>query len=330
MDVFYDKDCDPTLLHNRKIAIIGYGNQGHAHALNLRDGGVREVAVGTYPGSASGARAAAAGFSVMSNAAVAAWADLVMLLAPDEVQADLYADALAPHLREGAALAFAHGLNVHFGLLTPRADLDVFLIAPKGPGKAVRSAFEGGGGLPALMAVAQDATGQARDLALAYACSIGCGRAGIIETSFREECETDLFGEQAVLCGGIPDLVMAGYDTLVEAGYEPEMAYFECVHEVKLIVDLMYTQGIAGMREAISNTAEFGGYRTGARLVTDDTRAEMKRVLADIQSGAFARALVADSRAGAPEMQAARARQRANPIEAVGTELRAMMPWIKA
>jgi len=325
MHIFHERDADPALLARCKVAVIGYGNQGHAHALNLRDSGVGEIAIGAHPGSASGARAEAAGFAVMGNADVAAWADLVMLLAPDEIQADIYAATLEPFMKPGSALAFAHGLNVHFGLITPRPDLDVFLIAPKGPGKAVRSSFVAGGGLPALMAIAQDATGRAHALALAYASAIGCGRVGVIETSFREECETDLFGEQAVLCGGIPDFVIAGYETLVEAGYESEMAYFECVHEVKLIVDLMYAQGIAGMRKAISNTAEFGGYETGARLVTNETRAEMKRVLADIQSGAFARRLVADSRAGSPAMQAARDRHASHPIEATGETVRAMI-----
>lgn len=328
MIVRYDRDADLSLVTGRRVAVIGYGNQGHAHALNLRDSGVNAIRIGAREGSASGARAAADGFVVDSDAAVAEWADLVMLLTPDEDQALQYRDVLAPRMKPGAALAFAHGLNVHFGHIVPRVDLDVFLVAPKGPGRAVRSSFVAGGGLPALMAVAQDASGKADALALSYACAIGCGRAGVITTSFGEECVTDLFGEQAVLCGGIPDLVMAGYDTLVEAGYEPEMAYFECVHEAKLIVDLMYARGIAGMREAISNTAEFGGYETGARLITKDTRAEMKRVLADIQDGSFARRLIDDTRTGNPVMRAARARQRANPIEAVGAGLRAMMPWV--
>lgn len=328
MIVRYDRDADPGLITSRKVAVIGYGNQGHAHALNLRDAGADQLMIGARPGSASGERARAAGFAVGTDAEAAEWADLVMLLTPDEDQALQYREVLADRLRPGTALAFAHGLNVHFGLIEPRADLDIFLVAPKGPGTAVRAAYVAGGGLPALMAVAQDGTGHAHALALAYASAIGCGRAGIIETSFREECVTDLFGEQAVLCGGIPDLVMAGYDTLVEAGFEPEMAYFECVHEAKLIVDLMYARGIAGMREAISNTAEFGGYMTGARLITDETRAEMRRVLADIQDGSFARALVDDTRAGGPLMTAARKRQREHPVEQVGEKLRAMMPWI--
>ena len=326
MQILYDADADLSLLTQRRVAILGYGNQGHAHALNLRDAGVKEIVVATGPTSAE--RARQEGFTVVGNAEAAGWADLIMVLAPDEDQAPIYAEAMAPHLREGAAVAFAHGLNVHFGLIKPRPDLDVILIAPKGPGRALRSAYVRGGGMLALTAVHQDATGNARALALAYASGIGCGRAGIIETSFREECETDLFGEQAVLCGGISSLVIAAFDTLVAGGYAPELAYLECAHEVKLIADLMHERGIAGMREAISNTAEFGDYETGARIVTDETRAEMKRVLDDIQRGRFVQRFIADMRAGGPQMTAARQLQRAHPIEKVGAELRALMPWL--
>ncbi|MCS6987048.1 MAG: ketol-acid reductoisomerase [Sphingomonadaceae bacterium] len=328
MHVFYDADADLGLIRPRKIAVLGYGSQGHAHAANLRDSGVAEVVVALRPGSASAAKAAAAGFRVVTNAEAARWADVVMVLAPDEHQAAIYAEDLAPHLRPGAALAFAHGLNVHFGLIEPRADLDVFMVAPKGPGHTVRAEYERGGGVPCLMAVHQDSTGTTRELALAYAAAIGGGRAGIIETTFREECETDLFGEQAVLCGGLSHLIMAGFETLVEAGYAPELAYFECLHEVKLIVDLMYEGGIANMRYSISNTAEFGDYATGPRIVTEATRAEMRRVLADIQSGKFVGEFMADNRAGNPRLKAMRRRQAAHPIEQVGERLRAMMPWI--
>ncbi len=322
MQIYRDADADLSLLTGRTVAIVGYGNQAHAHALNLRDSGVEGVIVALRPGSNSAAAARDAGFRVMTVAEAARDADLLMILAPDETQADLYAQDIAPHLRQGAALGFAHGLAVHFGLIEPRPDLDVFLVAPKGPGRAVRSEYLAGPGLPCLFAVAQDATGHAKLLALAYAAAIGCGRSAMIETSFREECETDLFGEQAVLCGGVSNLVQAGYETLVEAGYQPEMAYFECVHEVKLIVDLIHARGLAAMREAISTTAEFGDYVTGPRIVTEETRAAMRSVLADIQSGDFARALVADYRAGQPLMRAKRAASRANAIEAAGTTVR--------
>lgn len=332
MNVYDERDADLDLIRGRRVAIIGYGNQGHAHALNLRDSGVREVLVGAREGSPSGARAAEAGFRVLTVAEAARWADLVMLMAPDEDQARIYRDELEPNLSEGAALAFAHGLSVHFGLIVPRTDLDVFLIAPKGPGRAVRSAYEAGSGLPCLFAVAQDGgghgNGTAKALALAYGAAIGAGRAAMLETSFREECETDLFGEQAVLCGGISNLVMAGYETLVEAGYPPEMAYFECVHEAKLITDLIYERGIARMREAISNTAEFGDYVTGPRLIDERVRAEMRAVLTDIQRGRFAQRLMLDTQAGSPEMTAERQRQRTHPIEAVGERVRNMIPGL--
>jgi ketol-acid reductoisomerase len=330
MRVYYDRDADIGLVKTKKIAIIGYGSQGHAHAQNLRDSGVSEVAVALRPGSATAHKAEAAGFKVMSNADAARWADLVMILAPDEHQAAIYADDLGPNLKQGAALAFAHGLNVHFGLIEPRADLDVIMVAPKGPGHTVRSEYARGGGVPCLVAIHQDPSGNAHDLALSYASAIGGGRSGIIETNFREECETDLFGEQAVLCGGLTHLIQAGFETLTEAGYAPEMAYFECLHEVKLIVDLMYEGGIANMRYSISNTAEFGDITTGPRIITDETKREMKRVLDDIQSGRFVSKFVLDNRAGQPELKASRKRAAAHPIEKVGAELRAMMPWIGA
>ncbi len=330
MRVYYDADADANLITRKKIAIVGYGSQGHAHAQNLRDSGVPEVAIALRPGSASAKKAEAAGFKVMTNAEAAAWADIVMMLAPDEHQAAIYADDLAANMKQGAALAFAHGLNIHFGLIEPRADLDVVMIAPKGPGHTVRSEYQRGGGVPCLLAIAQDASGNAHDLCLSYASAIGGGRAGVIETTFREECETDLFGEQAVLCGGLSHLIQAGFETLTEAGYAPEMAYFECLHEVKLIVDLMYEGGIANMRYSISNTAEYGDIVTGPRIITDETKAEMRRVLADIQGGRFVSKFVLDNRAGQPELKAARKLAAAHPIEQVGTRLRAMMPWIGA
>ncbi|MBV7256757.1 ketol-acid reductoisomerase [Pacificimonas sp. WHA3] len=328
MKVYYDSDADIGLVKGKKIAIIGYGSQGHAHAMNLRDSGVADVAVALREGSATAKKAEGAGFQVMTNADAAKWADIIMMLAPDEHQAGIYNDHLHANMKEGAALAFAHGLNIHFGLIEPRADLDIIMIAPKGPGHTVRGEYQKGGGVPCLMAVEQDASGNAHDLCLSYASAIGGGRSGIIETNFREECETDLFGEQAVLCGGVTQLVMAGFETLTEAGYAPEMAYFECLHEVKLIVDLMYEGGIANMRYSISNTAEYGDYKTGPRIITPETKAEMARVLDDIQSGRFVKDFISDNRVGNPEMKAARKRQAAHPIEKVGAKLRAMMPWI--
>ncbi|WP_298019273.1 ketol-acid reductoisomerase [uncultured Parasphingopyxis sp.] len=328
MRVFYDADADPGLIADKKIAIIGYGSQGHAHAQNLRDSGVKDVAVALREGSSTRKKAEAADFKVMTAAEAAGWADILMMLAPDEHQAAIYADDLHANMKEGAALAFAHGLNIHFGLIEPREDIDVIMVAPKGPGHTVRAEYERGGGVPCLMAIAQDATGNAHDVCLAYASGVGGGRSGVIETTFREECETDLFGEQAVLCGGLTSLVMAGFETLTEAGYAPEMAYFECLHEVKLIVDLMYEGGIANMRYSISNTAEYGDYHTGPRVITEETKAEMKRVLDDIQKGKFVQRFIADNRAGNPEMKAARKLQAAHQIETVGEELRAMMPWI--
>ncbi len=330
MKVYYDRDADLGLIKNKKIAIVGYGSQGHAHAQNLRDSGVGEVAIALRAGSATAKKAEGAGFKVMTNAEAAAWADILMILAPDEHQAQIYADDIAANMKPGAALAFAHGLNVHFGLIEPRADVDVIMIAPKGPGHTVRSEYQRGGGVPCLIAIHQDASGNAHDIALAYASGVGGGRSGIIETNFREECETDLFGEQAVLCGGLTHLIMAGFETLVEAGYAPEMAYFECLHETKLIVDLMYEGGIANMRYSISNTAEYGDYHTGPRVITSETKAEMKRVLEDIQKGKFVQRFMVDNRMGNPEMKAARKLQAEHPIEKTGAELRAMMPWIGA
>jgi ketol-acid reductoisomerase len=327
MRVYYDRDADLNFIKSKKVAVIGFGSQGHAHALNMRDSGVKDVAVAARPG-ASAAKAEAAGFAVMSSADAAKWADVMMMTTPDELQADIYKNDLAPNMKNGAALFFAHGFNIHFNLIEPRADLDIAMVAPKGPGHSVRSEYAKGGGLPCLMAVYQDASSNVHDLALAYASAIGSGRAGIIETSFREECETDLFGEQVVLCGGVVELIRAGFETLVDAGYAPENAYFECVHEVKLIVDLIYERGIAGMNQAISNTAEYGEYVTGPRIVNEETKKEMKRVLADIQSGRFARDWVLENKAGQPSFKATRARAAEHRIEEVGERLRAMMPWI--
>ena len=328
MRVYYDADADVGLIKGKKVAIVGYGSQGHAHAQNLRDSGVADVAIALRPGSATAKKAEGAGFKVLSNKEAAAWADVIMVLAPDEHQAAIYADDLGPNMKPGAALAFAHGLNVHFQLIEPRADIDVFMIAPKGPGHTVRGEYLKGGGVPCLIAIHQDASGNAHDVALSYASAIGGGRSGVIETTFKEECETDLFGEQAVLCGGLTHLIQAGFETLVEAGYAPEMAYFECLHEVKLIVDLMYEGGIANMRYSISNTAEYGDITTGPRIITPDTKAEMKRVLADIQGGRFVKNFILDNRAGQPELKASRIAAKAHPIEEVGSRLRAMMPWI--
>src|SRR5204862_5371480 len=313
---------------SKKVAIIGYGSQGHAHANNLRDSGVKDVVVALRPGSASVKKAEEAGLRVMTSAEAAKWADIVMVLTPDELQAALYAGELRPNMREGSALAVAHGLSIHFRLIEPRPDMDVFMIAPKGPGHTVRSEYLRGGGVPCLVAVDQNPSGNALEIALSYASAIGGGRAGVIETTFKEECETDLFGEQVVLCGGLCALIMAGYETLVEAGYAPEMAYFECLHEVKLIVDLIYEGGMANMRYSISNTAEFGDYTRGPRVITDGVKAEMKRILDDIQSGRFVRDFMAENAVGAPSFKATRRRGSEHQIEEVGQRLRAMMPWI--
>jgi ketol-acid reductoisomerase len=328
MRVYYDRDADLARILDKKIAIVGYGSQGHAHALNLRDSGIANVAVALREGSATRKKAEGEGLKVMGVAEAAAWADLIMILAPDELQRGIYENEIAPHIRDGAALLFAHGLNVHFQLIEPRSSIDVLMVAPKGPGHTVRSEFQRGGGVPCLIAVAQNATGNALDLGLAYASAIGGGRSGVIETTFREECETDLFGEQAVLCGGLAELIRAGFETLVEAGYAPEMAYFECLHEVKLIVDLIYEGGIANMNYSISNTAEFGEYVSGPRVVTPQTKAEMKRILADIQEGRFVRDWMVEVGAGKPTFNAIRRRNAEHQIEDVGSRLRAMMPWI--
>ena len=330
MRVYYDRDADVNLIKGKKVTIVGYGSQGHAHAQNLRDSGVAEVRVALRAGSASAKKAEAAGFTVVTPAEAARTSDLLMILVPDELQAELYQTELAPNMKQGAALAFAHGLNIHFGLIEPRADRDVFMIAPKGPGHTVRGEYQRGGGVPCLVAVHQNASGNALDIALSYASAVGGGRAGVIETSFREECETDLFGEQVVLCGGLTALIQAGFETLVEAGYAPEMAYFECLHEVKLIVDLIYEGGIANMRYSISNTAEYGDYKTGPRIITDETKKEMKRVLEDIQSGRFVRDFMLENKVGQPSFKASRRRSAEHPIEDVGGRLRAMMPWIAA
>nr|ART37082.1 D398 [uncultured bacterium] len=329
MNIFYDKDADLSLIQGKKVTILGYGSQGHAHALNLKESGV-DVRVGLRESSTSVAKAKNAGLTVLSPQQAVREADVVMVLVPDEHQAQLYLDVIAPNLKHGGALAFAHGFNIHFGQIDPRADLDVFMIAPKGPGHLVRNTYTQGGGVPCLIAVHQDVSGSARNTALAYASAIGGGRAGVIETNFREETETDLFGEQAVLCGGTSALVMAGFETLVEAGYAPEMAYFECLHELKLIVDLMYEGGIANMRYSISNTAEYGDFTRGPRIVTDETKAEMRRILKEIQTGQFARDFIAENRAGAPMLKAMRRLGQEHPIEQVGGKLRDMMPWIKA
>ena len=330
MKVYYDKDADQDVIRSKKVAILGYGSQGHAHANNLQDSGV-DVVVGLRAGSSSAEKVKNAGLNVADLEDAVAQADVVMVLVPDEKQARLYRDVIEPNLKQGAALAFAHGLNIHFDLITPREDLDVIMIAPKGPGHLVRSTYTEGGGVPSLIAIKQDATGHAREIALSYASANGGGRSGIIETTFKEETETDLFGEQAVLCGGTTALVQAGFETLVEAGYAPEMAYFECLHELKLIVDLLYEGGMADMRYSISNTAEYGDFTRGPRIVTDATKAEMKRILAEIQSGDFAREFMNEMDEdghNSSHMNDYRKRSREHQIEEVGSKLRAMMPWI--
>ena len=328
MRVYYDRDADVNLIKGKKVAVIGYGSQGHAHALNLRDSGVKDVRIALKAGSASAKKAEGASFQVMTPGEAAKWADVMMVVTPDEHQAALWRDDLRANMKQGAAIAFAHGFNIHFKLIEPRSDLDVFMIAPKGPGHTVRSEYQRGGGVPCLVAVEQNASGNALEIGLSYASAIGGGRAGVIETSFKEECETDLFGEQSVLCGGLCALILAGYETLTEAGYAPEMAYFECPHEVKLIVDLMYEGGMANMRYSISNTAEYGDYTRGTRLIDERVKAEMKRVLDDIQSGKFARDWVLENAAGQASFKAMRRRAAEHPIEQVGEKLRAMMPWI--
>lgn len=329
MKIYYDKDADLNIIRKAQVAIVGYGSQGHAHANNLRDSGVN-VVVGLRGDSVSAAKARDAGLNVKSVPDAVRGADVIMILVPDEHQGCVYRDEIEPNLRKGATIAFAHGFNIHFGQINPRKDLDVIMIAPKGPGHLVRSTFKQGGGVPSLIAIHQDASGNAKATALSYACANGGGRAGIIETNFREETETDLFGEQAVLCGGATALVMAGFETLVDAGYAPEMAYFECLHELKLIVDLMYEGGIANMRYSISNTAEYGDLTRGPRIITDETRKEMKKILTEIQEGEFAREFILENQAGAPTLKARRRISAEHQIEKVGEQLREMMPWIKA
>lgn len=326
--MYYDTDANLDLLAGKTVAIIGYGSQGHAHALNLKDSGVN-VVVGLYPGSKSIAKAEAEGLTVKSVADAAAAADFIMILLPDEVQKTIYKNEIEPHLTEGKVLAFAHGFNIHFAQVVPPSNVDVVMIAPKGPGHLVRRTYEQGEGVPALFAVYQDASGQARDRAMAYAKGIGGTRAGILETTFREETETDLFGEQVVLCGGLSELIKSGFETLVEAGYQPELAYFECLHEVKLIVDLVVEGGLAKMRDSISNTAEYGDLTRGPRIITDETRKEMRQILKEIQTGQFAREFVLENQAGKPGFTAMRRREAEHPIEEVGKDLRAMFSWLK-
>ena len=328
-NVYYEADADPSIIRGRKVAVIGYGSQGHAHALNLKDSGV-EVCVGLRDGSSSAAKATEAGLTVKSIDDASAWADVIMILAPDTEQKTIFDNHIAPHLQPGDAIAFAHGFNVRFGRISAPEGIDCIMIAPKGPGHLVRRTYTEGGGVPALIAIDQDATGSAKALALSYAEAIGGARAGVIETTFPEETETDLFGEQVVLCGGLTRLVQAGFETLVEAGYAPEMAYFECLHEVKLIVDLMYEEGIAGMRYSISDTAEYGDLTRGPRIVTDATKAEMKKVLSEIQSGQFADEWIAESESGRANYHRMQDEGKAHPIEVVGSRLRSMMPWISA
>ena len=328
MRVYYDRDADLNLIKAKKVAIIGYGSQGRAHALNLKDSGVTDLVVALRPGSATAKKVEADGLKVMSVAEAAQWADLMMMATPDELQADIWKNEIEGNIRDGAAIAFAHGLNVHFNLIEPKKTIDVVMIAPKGPGHTVRSEYQKGGGVPCLVAIDHDASGNALDLALSYACGVGGGRSGIIETTFKEECETDLFGEQVVLCGGLVELIRAGFETLVEGGYAPEMAYFECLHEVKLIVDLIYEGGIANMNYSISNTAEWGEYVTGPRIITAETKAEMKRVLQDIQSGKFTSDWMMENKAGQSRFKGIRRMNDSHQIEEVGAKLRGMMPWI--
>ncbi len=327
--ISYEKDADPALLASRRVAVIGYGSQGHAHALNLKDSGI-DVRVGLREGSSSRAKAEAVGLRVATVAEATSEADVVMILLPDTEQKSVYEADIEPNLSDGDALLFAHGFNIRFGQIKPPSGIDVGMVAPKGPGHLVRRTYESGGGVPALIAVSQDASGKARALALSYAHAIGATRAGVLETTFEEETETDLFGEQVVLCGGITELVMAGYETLVEAGYQPESAYFECLHELKLIVDLMYENGISGMRFSISDTAEYGDLTRGPRIINEGTRAEMKKILGEIRDGSFAEEWIAENRAGRPRYNELKAKGQDHPIEKVGAELRAMMPWIAA
>ena len=330
MKVYYDNDADLSLIKNKKVAIIGYGSQGHAHALNLKDSGVNQVVVGLRKGSSSKKKAESENLKVLTVSEAAKWADICMILVPDELQADLYLNEISSNLKSGSSLLFAHGLAIHFQLIEPRGDIDIFMIAPKGPGHTVRSQYLSGGGVPCLIAIHQDYTGNAMELGLSYASAIGGGRSGIIQTTFKEECETDLFGEQAVLCGGLTALIQNGFETLVEAGYAPEMAYFECLHEVKLIVDLIYEGGIANMRYSISNTAEYGDLTRGPRVVNNSTKIEMKKILDEIQTGKFAREWILECKSGQLNFKADRRIQQSKQIEEVGKKLRSMMPWITA
>ena len=328
MKVYYDSDADISLIKNKKVAIIGYGSQGHAHALNLKDSGVSDIVVGLREGSGSKKKAESEGLKVLTVSEASSSADVVMILVPDELQADLYVNEIEKNIKEGSALLFAHGLAIHFQLIEPRKDIDIFMIAPKGPGHTVRSQYVGGGGVPCLIAIHQDFTGNAIEVGLSYASAIGGGRSGIIQTTFKEECETDLFGEQAVLCGGLTALIQNGFETLVEAGYAPEMAYFECLHEVKLIVDLIYEGGIANMRYSISNTAEYGDLTRGPRVINNNTKREMKKILNEIQTGKFARDWILECKSGQLNFKADRRIQQNKQIEDVGRKLRSMMPWI--
>jgi len=328
MNMFYEKDANVDLIKSKKVAIFGFGSQGHAHALNLKDSGVKEVVVALREGSSSKKKAESQGLRVMSLSDAAAWADVVMVLTPDELQAIIYKNHIEQRMKEGTSIAFAHGLNIHFNLINARKDLDVFMIAPKGPGHLVRSEYQKGGGVPCLMAIHKDSSGKARDLALSYAVAIGGGKSGVMETTFREECETDLFGEQTVLCGGLVELIKNGFETLVEAGYSPEMAYFECLHEVKLIVDLIYEGGIANMNYSISNTAEYGEYVSGKKIINSDTKKRMKEILSDIQSGKFAKQWMDECKNGQKNFLKMRKDLSNHPIEQVGGKLRSLMPWI--
>ncbi len=328
MRVYYDRDCDVNLIKAKNVVVIGYGSQGHAHAANMKESGVKNIRIALKENSSSIAKAKDADFEVMNVSEAAKWADVMMMATPDELQSQIWDSHLKENMKPGAALGFAHGLNIHFGLIDAREDLDIFMLAPKGPGHTVRSEYLRGGGVPSLVAVSQNASGNALDIGLSYGCAVGGGRAGIIETTFKEECETDLFGEQVVLCGGLSELIVAGFETLVDAGYAPEMAYFECLHEVKLIVDLMYEGGLANMRYSISNTAEYGDYVTGKRIINKETRKEMKKVLEDIQTGKFTRDWMQECQVNQPRFKATRRRASEHMIEEVGAKLRGMMPWI--
>jgi len=328
MRVYYDRDADINLIKNKNIVIVGYGSQGHAHAMNLRDSGIENVAIALREDSLTRKKAEEAGFKIMTPSEAATWGDVIMMLTPDELQSEIYNNEIASNIKDGSTIAFAHGLNIHFDLIQPKEEIDVIMIAPKGPGHTVRAEYVRGAGVPCLVAIDKNPSGNGLEIAIAYSSAIGGGRAGIIETTFKEECETDLFGEQAVLCGGLTHLILAGFETLVEAGYSPEMAYFECCHEVKLIVDLLYEGGMASMRYSISNTAEYGDYSRGPRLVNDETKKEMKKILLEIQSGQFAKEWMDEHKSGQTKFKAMRKKHAEHPIEQVGEKLRTLMPWI--